>query len=188
MPPRVAVVERPSRCESCEGLPFCSRCGTLQDLPADSNHFRLFSLAPSLALDESALREAFYALSRKLHPDRFAVSSPEEQNRALRWTTALNRAYQALRDPETRSRYLLELHGSRESGVNVPAELAEAYFEADDLVSFREELLSRLASADADWKALSSEWSEKRIAELREIVDRKRYLRSMLNDLEAKLS
>lgn len=139
-------------------------------------------------MEENALRDAFYSLSRKLHPDRFALAPEEVQARALRWTTALNRAYQALRDPDLRSRYLLDLHGSAESGVHVPAELAEAYFEAEDLGAFREALLARLSEAESDWRRLASEWSVERVAELREIVDRKRYLSSMLKDLEAKLS
>ena len=36
------------------------------------SYFEFFSLPPKLAIDTAALEKTFYALSRKLHPDRFA--------------------------------------------------------------------------------------------------------------------
>lgn len=156
--------------------------------PSEPNHFTLFGLTPALDLDLSKLRDSFYELSRQVHPDRFALAGPDEQASALARSTLLNRAYQVLRDPDARARYLLELYGSPETGAGVPAELAEAYFEAEDLRAFREDLLARLAAEDTERRKLAAQWSEAGIPALRELVDRKRYLQSMLRDLEAKLS
>jgi DnaJ-domain-containing protein 1 len=37
------------------------------------DYFEIFSLPPHLTLDTAALEKSFYALSRRLHPDRFAL-------------------------------------------------------------------------------------------------------------------
>jgi molecular chaperone HscB len=39
-------------------------------------YFSIFSLPPHLTIDTAALEKSFYALSRKLHPDRFAFMHP----------------------------------------------------------------------------------------------------------------
>src|SRR5277367_4056111 len=75
------------------------------------NYFTFFSLPPKLAIDTVALEKAFYALSRKLHPDRFAGKSAAEQEAALRESSLLNDAYRTLKDPIARTEYLLKIEG-----------------------------------------------------------------------------
>jgi molecular chaperone HscB len=74
-------------------------------------YFEIFSLPPHLAIDTSTLENAFYALSRKLHPDRFASRPAAEQDAALAEASRLNDAYRTLRDPIARTEYLLKLEG-----------------------------------------------------------------------------
>jgi molecular chaperone HscB len=74
-------------------------------------YFEIFSLPAKLAIDLPALEKSFYALSRKLHPDRFASKSPEEQAAALVESSRLNDAYRTLKDPIARTEYLLKLEG-----------------------------------------------------------------------------
>jgi molecular chaperone HscB len=74
-------------------------------------YFTFFSLPPKLAIDIAALEKTFYALSRKLHPDRFAGKSAAEQEAALRESSLLNDAYRTLKDPIARTEYLLKLEG-----------------------------------------------------------------------------
>jgi len=110
------------------------------------NYFEVFSLPEKLAIDTAALEKQFYALSRKLHPDRFASRPAAEQEEALRQSSLLNDAYRSLKDPILRTQYLLKLHGveleeqskaatdaARESGGEkkqiVPPELLEEVFE-----------------------------------------------------------
>jgi molecular chaperone HscB len=93
-----------------------------------------------------ALERRFYAQSRKLHPDRFAGKSIEEQERATEQSSLLNDAYRTLKDPIARTEYLLLLEGvnmeeqsraatdaARASGAEkkqvVPPELLEEVFE-----------------------------------------------------------
>jgi len=74
-------------------------------------YFEIFSLPEHLVLDLPALEKSFYALSRKLHPDRFASKSPEEQAAAPVESSRLNDAYRTLKDPIARTEYLLKLEG-----------------------------------------------------------------------------
>jgi molecular chaperone HscB len=78
---------------------------------AASDYFTLFNLPRHLHLDTAALEKAFYAQSRKLHPDRFASRPAEEQLAALAASSQLNDAYRTLRDPIARTEYLLSLEG-----------------------------------------------------------------------------
>jgi molecular chaperone HscB len=110
------------------------------------NYFKFFSLQPKLVIDTVALEKNFYALSRKLHPDRFAGKSAAEQEAALAQSSLLNDAYRTLKDPIARTEYLLKLEGveleeqskaateaARTSGVAkkqiVPPDLLEEAFE-----------------------------------------------------------
>src|SRR5579875_255920 len=74
-------------------------------------YFSLFSLPRHLNIDPAALEKAFYAQSRRLHPDRFAARPAAEQAEALARSSALNDAYRTLRDPVARTEYLLRLEG-----------------------------------------------------------------------------
>jgi molecular chaperone HscB len=74
-------------------------------------YFAIFSLPPHLVIDTPALEKSFYALSRKLHPDRFASRPAAEQEAALSESSHLNDAYRTLKDPIARTEYLLKLEG-----------------------------------------------------------------------------
>jgi molecular chaperone HscB len=74
-------------------------------------YFEIFSLPAHLRIDLPALEKSFYALSRRLHPDRFAAKSPAEQAAALAESSRLNDAYRTLKDPIARTEYLLKLEG-----------------------------------------------------------------------------
>jgi molecular chaperone HscB len=77
----------------------------------ETNYFAQFELPLHLHVDLAALEKAFYAQSRKLHPDRFAAKPQAEQDAALAASSALNDAYRTLRDPIARTEYLLWLEG-----------------------------------------------------------------------------
>ena len=73
--------------------------------------FAVFELPRRLQLDVPALERAFYAKSRRLHPDRFAAKPAEEQEEALKKSSELNDAYRTLKDPIARTQHLLGLEG-----------------------------------------------------------------------------
>lgn len=76
-----------------------------------STYFEIFSLPQHLIIDTAALEKSFYSLSRKLHPDRFASRPLVEQEAALAESSRLNDAYRTLKDPISRTEYLLKLEG-----------------------------------------------------------------------------
>jgi len=75
------------------------------------SHFELFGLAPAFALETDALERSYRDIQSRVHPDRFAHAGDAERRASLQWTTRVNEAYRALKDPVQRARHLLELHG-----------------------------------------------------------------------------
>ncbi len=112
----------------------------------NATYFEVFGLPRHLRVDTTALEKAFYAQSRRLHPDRFAARPASEQEAALEESSRLNDAYRTLKDPIARTQYVLTLEGveleeqsktatdaARVSGVEkkqlIPPELLEEVFE-----------------------------------------------------------
>jgi molecular chaperone HscB len=137
----------PVACWSCsvaqnESTLFCPHCKKIQP-PPSGDFFSVFGLTPRLNLDLTFLETEFHRLSRKLHPDRFARAAETEKEWSLADTALLNDAYRTLKDPITRTEYLLKLHGAaigeEHGGKNrrnsetrasrVPADLLEEVFD-----------------------------------------------------------
>lgn len=76
-----------------------------------SNHFELFGLPVGFDIDTAQLAEKYRELQRVLHPDRFANASDRERRLSVQQAAQVNAAYQTLRSPLRRARYLLELRG-----------------------------------------------------------------------------
>jgi molecular chaperone HscB len=75
------------------------------------NHFDLFGLTPAFSIQGEALERSYREIQSKVHPDRFAHAGDAERRASLQWTTRVNEAFQILKNPVTRARHLLELHG-----------------------------------------------------------------------------
>jgi molecular chaperone HscB len=75
------------------------------------SHFELFGLPAAFALDAERLEMAYREIQSRIHPDRFAHAGDAERRASLQWTTRVNEAFQALKNPVARAKHLLELHG-----------------------------------------------------------------------------
>jgi molecular chaperone HscB len=75
------------------------------------NHFELFGLTPSYALDVGKLDSAYREIQAKVHPDKFAHAGDAERRASMQMTTQVNEAYRTLKTPVRRAVYLLELNG-----------------------------------------------------------------------------
>ena len=74
-------------------------------------HFELFSLPQSYVLDRTELDARYRDMQRFVHPDRYASASDQERRISMQRAAQVNEAYEVLKDPLKRGRYLLELHG-----------------------------------------------------------------------------
>ncbi len=182
----------------------CPGCGAVQPLHADADLFAVLGLPRHLAIDAADLEHRYHAVSRVVHPDRFQTGSPRARELSLAASAAVNRAYRTLRDPVTRGRYWLELHGARlgDGGPQVPPEIAAEVFETQEkleelrgggapalrrevealrdgfaarLDALRDELVAVYASANGGTASLD---------ELRRRLSEIAYLRTLLGDIE----
>lgn len=93
------------------------------DLTAD--FFSLFELPRAFRLNVSELDSRYRDVQAQVHPDRFANAPEGERRLSMQWATRANEAYQTLKKPLGRARYLLELHGhdlQAENNTAMPAD------------------------------------------------------------------
>ncbi len=83
----------------------------MAELSFGDNHFALFGLPATFALDATRLDERYREIQARVHPDRHAHLPDAEQRVAMQWATQVNEAYQTLKKPLARARYLLQLAG-----------------------------------------------------------------------------
>ena len=99
------------------------------------NYFELFNLPERFQLDLEILQENYRAIQKEIHPDRFATSSENEKVQSMIKSTQANDAYQTLKSPIKRAKYILSLHESPEK-ITLPSDFLmqqmewEEHFEA----------------------------------------------------------
>lgn len=82
------------------------------------NYFELYDLPISFNPDQAIVKQQFYALSKKFHPDFYINESEEKQAEVLELSTLNNKAFQVLKDPQKRLHYILELKNQLVEGEN----------------------------------------------------------------------
>jgi molecular chaperone HscB len=189
---------------------ICEQCGS--PLGAETDLFAVLGFQRKLAIDLTALERTYHNLSRQIHPDRFASSNPRVRNASVRATALLTRANRTLKDPTSRGLYWLELHGEKlaENNKQVPADLAELVFdvqeqlaeldaaksaEAEGVVSERRDelqlmMLSALDELDqnfARWDSSQPADAKMLTTELKMILSRIAYLRTLIRDVDRAL-
>ena len=173
VPSAPAMSEPTVTCWSCGAAraptdALCPSCGKVQPPAPGTTHdkFAVLGLPRSFELAEGEVDERFRALSRKLHPDRFARASAKERRFSLEQTTLLNDAYRTLRDPARRAEHLLELRGVRPlSDTAMPEEFLE------EAMADREKLLEAKMEGGKDGvEQLAAGIRQKRDAAMDEIA------------------
>lgn len=94
-----------------------------------SNHFELFGLLPRFAVDPATLEQRYRSAQAQTHPDRHAAGGAAERMVSTQWAVRVNEAYAVLREPASRARYLLALHGTdplTQGGHDLPPEFLMA--------------------------------------------------------------
>jgi molecular chaperone HscB len=173
----------PIECWSCSighthSTLFCPHCSKIQP-PPGGDYFQVFGLHRRFAVDLSALEHEFHRLSRKVHPDRFARAGEKERAWSLADTALLNDAYRTLKDPLSRTEYLLKLEGAeigeehagkdRKDPSKVPADLLEEVFELN--MQLEEMRMARKMGEDDPQLHIDLERAKKRFEGLLGAVD-----------------
>ena len=91
--------------EPIEGA-VCVGCGAIQPPPPDPDPFAILALDRRYHVETKKIDEQWRAISKQVHPDRFAGQSAVMRRMSLQWTAAINTARRDLRDPERRARLL----------------------------------------------------------------------------------
>ncbi|MBI4403987.1 MAG: DnaJ domain-containing protein [Deltaproteobacteria bacterium] len=179
-------------------LPVCSRCGAVQDFPDGLSHYETLGLGPSLALNEEELRNHYYALCRELHPDQHIDKESRQSIYSLRWTTAINKAYQILRDPIQRSQYVLQLHQVDTAQLKpaLPFKLAETYLDLQSdgpmgkeiFEDFKKEMLAEIVKNEQQWDPIARQFDSgvdrpSVLRQLAQYMANQKILSAMANDL-----
>ena len=82
------------------------------------NYFELYGLPISFNPDQQLVKQKFYELSKKYHPDFYINESSAKQDEVLEFSTLNNKAFQVLKEPQKRLSYILELKGQLAEGEN----------------------------------------------------------------------
>ncbi len=203
------------QCPSCkrqqEPRLTCQSCGAPLAVHLDS--FAALGLPRKLNIDPLALESVYHELGRQVHPDRFASSPAMVRSASLVSTALLTASYRTLKDPVSRGRYWLELNGEKlsENNKQVPPDLAETVFEVQEQLSeFREApredqlrtaieeqraeltgklegLLGELNGNFAEWDSGPDSNKSKLAVELKTILSRIAYLRTLVRDVDREL-
>lgn len=85
------------------------------------NYFELFNLPEKFQIDLVRLQENYRSIQKEIHPDRFATSTENEKVQSMIKSTQVNDAYQTLKSPTKRAKYILSLHKSVEK-ITLPSD------------------------------------------------------------------
>lgn len=80
-------------------------------LDFNADHFTLFGLPLAQGLDVKLLEARYRDVQARVHPDKHAHATDADQRLAMQWATRVNEAWQTLKSPLSRARYLLHLLG-----------------------------------------------------------------------------
>lgn len=138
-------IDTVAACWSCHGPVdtaelFCGTCAAVQP-PGRADHFTRLGLGSAFDVDPVLLDRHYFDRQRQLHPDRFATRTPRERALSQSQATAVNEAYETLKDPLRRADYLLR---QSDSGAT-----PQACYMINDMALLTEAMEMREALAEA---------------------------------------
>ncbi len=75
------------------------------------NYFELYNIPFSLKPDQQLVKQKFYELSRKYHPDFFSNATEDEQADVLEKSSAINKAFKIFSHSDETIKYVLQQKG-----------------------------------------------------------------------------
>lgn len=171
------------------------------------NLFEVFSLKPVFDVDQKILKTRYRNLQLALHPDQQVQASEEEKLRAVQLSSIVNDAFEILRKPLKRARYLLELAGvdlnkNRAIDASILMEQMELREQFDEIrqssesESLSEQLLQKLkldiTHSTKAFSQLSNDLfesdaatKEKDLNEMRQVLSRMLFINKLIDEVES---
>ena len=160
------------------------------------NFFELFKLPEKFQIDTEKLQENYRSIQKEIHPDRFATSSENEKMQSMIKTTQINDAYQTLKSPIKRAKYILSLHKFNEK-VTLPPDFLMQQMEweehLEEIEKDKNELEQFKLSINKEYEQHSSlaqqqidseqKWSEAAIT-----IDKLYFIEKLLFKINTKLN
>ncbi len=81
------------------------------DLDFSQDYFALFGLPVGFEIEMGELSHRYRKLQAALHPDRFVNASDQERRLSVQGAAWINEAFETLKNPLERAKYLLHLKG-----------------------------------------------------------------------------
>ena len=135
-------------CQSCGDSMisplFCFSCNSLQAICDDIDHFEVMGLPHCFEIDSEEMENLYQRLTLGMHPDFFGAASEEQKRLSEKSSVMLNTAYNTLREPASRARYLLSLL-AKGNGLQTD-ELPEGFLQ--EMFTLQESLDEMLESCD----------------------------------------
>jgi molecular chaperone HscB len=164
-------------------------------------YFELYNIPVSLNPDQAIVKQKFYELSRKYHPDFYTNLGAEEQADALEKSSMVNRAYQIFQHQDETIKYVLQLKGLIEEeekyqlspdflmemldlndqalDVSEQADLDRLQLTIDN---FQKEIYEPVEAIITNYKEGAT--SEKELLQVKEYYYRKKYLDRILEGIK----
>jgi len=160
------------------------------------NFFELFKLPEKFQIDSEKLQQNYRSIQKEIHPDRFATSSENEKMQSMIKTTQINDAYQTLKSPIKRAKYILSLHKFNEK-VTLPPDFLMQQMEweehLEEIEKDKNELEQFKLSINKEYEQHSSlaqqqidseqKWSEAAIT-----IDKLYFIEKLLFKINTKLN
>lgn len=98
---------------TCAANADAGKASTSEECRGDKPcYFALLNLKPHFNIDLTDLAARYRQKATDVHPDRFVTSNERDRRIALEQSANLNEAYEVLKSPSQRARYLLSLKGN----------------------------------------------------------------------------
>lgn len=75
------------------------------------NYFQLYQIPEAFIIDKAILKQKYFELSRKFHPDFFGDATDAEKEEVLEKSSTINKAYKCFSNGDETMKYVLMMNG-----------------------------------------------------------------------------